>query len=166
MRCTVLVKYHQFLLCCIHLTQNPPPPPQKKKKKKKTVCAKCAMHWRCNFCPTLYIIYSSQRKRNIITSDSSTMSRLYNIISFFSDLINIMTWWHPQMATFFTLLAFCAGYSPVTVKVPSQRPVTRSFDVVFDLRLNERLSKQSCGRWFETPSRPLWRQSKAKPNRP
>ena len=28
----------------------------------------------------------------------------------------------------------------------------------FDLRLNKRLSKQSWGWWFETPSRPLWRQ--------
>ena len=44
---------------------------------------------------------------------------------------------------------------------PPQRPVTRSFDVFFDLRLNKRLSKQSCGWWFETPSRPLWRQCKA-----
>ena len=40
---------------------------------------------------------------------------------------------------------------------PSQRPVTRSFDVFFDLRLNKRLSKQSWGWWFETPSRSLWR---------
>ena len=39
----------------------------------------------------------------------------------------------------------------------SQRPVTRSFDVFFDLRLNKRLSKQSCGWWFKTPSRSLWR---------
>ena len=36
---------------------------------------------------------------------------------------------------------------------PSQRPVTRSFDAFFDLRLNKRLSKQTKGRWFETPSR-------------
>ena len=36
-------------------------------------------------------------------------------------------------------------------------PVTRSFDVFFDLRLNKRLSKQSWGRWFETPSHILWR---------
>ena len=28
--------------------------------------------------------------------------------------------------------------------------------VFFDLRLNKRLSKQSWGWWFETPSRPLW----------
>ena len=39
----------------------------------------------------------------------------------------------------------------------SQRPVTRSFDVFFDLRPNKRLSVQSRGWWFETPSRPLWR---------
>ena len=40
---------------------------------------------------------------------------------------------------------------------PAQRPVTRSFDVFFDLGLNKRLSKQSWGWWFETPSRSLWR---------
>ena len=40
---------------------------------------------------------------------------------------------------------------------PTQRPVTRSFDVYFDLRLNKRLSKQSRGWWFETLSRSLWR---------
>ena len=38
-----------------------------------------------------------------------------------------------------------------------RRPVTRSFDVFFDLRLNKRSSKQSWGWWFETPSHPLWR---------
>ena len=37
--------------------------------------------------------------------------------------------------------------------IPTQRPVTRSFDVFFDLRLNKRLGKQSGGWWFETPSR-------------
>ena len=40
---------------------------------------------------------------------------------------------------------------------PTQRPVTRSFDVFFDLRLNKRLSKQPWGWWFETQSCPLWR---------
>ena len=40
---------------------------------------------------------------------------------------------------------------------PAQRPVTRSFDVFFDLCLNKRLSKQSWGWWFETLSRSLWR---------
>ena len=40
---------------------------------------------------------------------------------------------------------------------PTERPVTRSVDVFFDLRLNKRLSKQPWGWWFETLSRPLWR---------
>ena len=40
-----------------------------------------------------------------------------------------------------TLLAICAGNSPVTGKFPSQRPVTRTFDVFFDLHPNKRLSK-------------------------
>ena len=40
---------------------------------------------------------------------------------------------------------------------PTQRPVTRSFDVFFDLRLNKRLSKQPWSWWFETPSWSLWR---------
>ena len=61
------------------------------------------------------------------------------------------------METFSALLAICAGNSPVTGEFPTQRPVTRSFDVYFDLRPNERLSKQSRGWWFETLSSPLWR---------
>ena len=40
------------------------------------------------------------------------------------------------METFFPLLALCAGYSPVTDEFPAQRPVARSFDEFFDLRLN------------------------------
>ena len=43
------------------------------------------------------------------------------------------------METFSALLAICAGYSPVTGEFPGQRPVTRSFDAFFDLRLNKRL---------------------------
>ena len=61
------------------------------------------------------------------------------------------------METFSALLSICAGNSPVTGEFPAQRPVTRSFDVFFDLRLIKRLSKQSWGWWFETPWRPLWR---------
>ena len=61
------------------------------------------------------------------------------------------------MELFSALLAICVGNSPVTGEFPTQRPVTRSFDVYFDLRPNERLSKQSWGWWFETLSSPLWR---------
>ena len=37
------------------------------------------------------------------------------------------------MDTFSALLDICAGNSSVTGKFPMQRPVTRSFDVSFDL---------------------------------
>ena len=63
------------------------------------------------------------------------------------------SWWRHQMETFSALLAICA----VTGEFPAQRPETRNIDVFFDLRLNKRLSKQSWGWWFETPSRSLWR---------
>ena len=51
---------------------------------------------------------------------------------------------------------FVRGIYRSPVNSPAQRPVLRSFDVFFDLRLNKRLSKQSWGWWFETPSRSLW----------
>ena len=60
------------------------------------------------------------------------------------------------MKTFSMLLALCAGNSPVTGEFPAQRPVTRIFDVFFDLRPNKPLSKQSWGWWFEMPSHSLW----------
>ena len=59
------------------------------------------------------------------------------------------------------VLTHCVRNSPVTGDFPSQRPVARSFDVFFDLRLNKRLSKQSRSWRFETPSRSLWRHSNA-----
>ena len=67
------------------------------------------------------------------------------------------TWWLHQMETFSSLLAICAGISPVTGEFPAQRPATRSFDVFFDVHLNKRLSKQRWGWWFETPLHSLWR---------
>ena len=42
---------------------------------------------------------------------------------------------------------------------PTQWPVTRSFDVFFDLGLNKRLNKHSWGWWFETLSGSLLRHS-------
>ena len=56
---------------------------------------------------------------------------------------------------FTALLPLCEGNPPVTDGFPSQRTVTRSFDVFFDRRMNKRLSKQSRHRWFDTPSRSL-----------
>ena len=50
---------------------------------------------------------------------------------------DVIKWKH-----FSALLPLCEGNPPVTGGFPSQRPVTRSFDVFFDLHLNKRLSKQ------------------------
>ena len=61
------------------------------------------------------------------------------------------------METFSALLAICGGNSPVPGEFPAQKPVTRSFDVFFDMHLNKRLSKQWRVWWFETPLGPLWR---------
>ena len=57
----------------------------------------------------------------------------------------------------------CKGNPLVIGGFPSQRPVTRSLDVFFDLRLNKRLSKQSRRRWFKTPSHSLLRHSNGFP---
>ena len=73
------------------------------------------------------------------------------------------TWWRHQMETLSALQAICAGNSPVPGEFPAQRPVTRNFDVFFDLRPNKLLSKQSWGWWFETPSLPLWRHCNERP---
>ena len=66
--------------------------------------------------------------------------------------------WRHQMETFSALLALCAGNSPVSGEFPTQKPVTQSFDVFSDFRLIKRLSNHSRSWWFETISRPLWRQ--------
>ena len=77
-----------------------------------------------------------------------------------SYLCDWTSWGHDdviKMETFSAILAFCAGNSPVTGEFPTQRPMTRSSNVFFDLRLNKQLSKQRRRRWIETPSRSLWR---------
>ena len=58
------------------------------------------------------------------------------------------------METFSALLAICAGNSPVSDEFPAQSQVTRSFDVFFNLRLTQRLSKQATMRlviWDSIP---------------
>ena len=54
-----------------------------------------------------------------------------------------------------TLLVFLWAIHRSSVQFPAQSPVTRSFDIFFDLRLNKGMSKQWWGWWFETPSRRL-----------
>ena len=65
----------------------------------------------------------------------------------------------------FHVNGLCVGNSPVTGEFPVQRPVTRSFDVVFFCARNTRLSKQLAGWWFQTPSR-SWRHCNGIQDRP
>ena len=80
---------------------------------------------------------------------------------YFVSAFCLSPWSRHQMETFSALLAICAGNSPVTGEFPTQRPVTWSFGVFFDLCLNKQLIKQWWGWWFETPSHPLWRHCNA-----
>ena len=69
--------------------------------------------------------------------------------------LNIMT---SSNGSIFRVTGPLCGKFTGPSEFPTQRPVTRSFDVFFDLRLNKQLSKQPWGWWFETPSLSLWRQ--------
>ena len=96
-------------------------------------------------------------RKGYITINLVMLQRIsWQAASYIPEMITPSTWWRHPMEAFSTLLAFCAGNSPVTGEFPAQRPITRSFYIFFDLRLNKRLNKKSKRRWFETPSRSLW----------
>ena len=100
-----------------------------------------------------YDITCCPQCRQVITViNMHDIDRLCNICRLLSS-----AWWRHQMETFFALLAICAGNSPVPGEFPTQRTVTRSFGVFFDLHPNKRWWDW----WLETPSCPLWRHHKA-----
>ena len=92
----------------------------------------------------------------------ANQQRLYHTVA--GSWVMTDDWWlitriwlrRHQMETFSTLLAICAGNSPIPGEFPAQRPVTLGFDVFFDLCLNQQLSKQWRRHWFETPLCSLW----------
>ena len=85
----------------------------------------------------------------------------------------LSTWWWPSSSlpvmmtssneNIFRVTGPLWDELPVTGGFPSQRPVTRCFDVLFDVGRNKWLSKQSSHRWFETPSLSLWRHCNGNP---
>ena len=92
-----------------------------------------------------------------LMAPSHCLTQCWLIVGFLWHTREGNIWWRHQMETFAALLALCVGNSPNTGEFPSQKLVMQSFGVVFDLRLNKCLSKQSWRRWFETQSRSLWR---------
>ena len=113
---------------------------------------------RCNYLSIPYFEIDDVSKRG--PSSDKVMKGAYAkcwsfmVRSMHNRNTNMMT---SSNGNIFRVTAICAAYSPVPGEFPAQRPVTRNFDVFFDLRLNKWLSKQSWGWWFETLSRPLWR---------
>ena len=93
-----------------------------------------------------------------ISEDKGVISFIIIVVLYLIQMSsNLISWWRHQMESFSALRAICAGNSLVTGEFPAQRPGTRSFDAIFDLRLNKQLSKQLWSWWFETPSCSLWR---------
>ena len=91
------------------------------------------------------------------TNDTENLINIPRFLLTKRHLKKAATWWRHQMETLSASLALCVGNSLITGESPAQRPVTRNFDVFFDLPLNKRLSNQPRGWWFETPSWSLWR---------
>ena len=111
----------------------------------------CSFRWSIFLCGDGRVAnYLSQFSANVVLPRHS-----------FGVSVVTTTWWRYQTETISAILALCAGNPSVIGEFPSQRPVTRSFAVFFDMRLNKQLSKQSRRRWFETTSRSLLRQCNA-----
>ena len=83
----------------------------------------------------LYHFYDGHKGRHVRTLQECAKYTVVYTLKYHS-------WWRHQMETFSALLALCAGNSPVTGEFHAQMPVARSFGVIFDLRLNKRVSWQ------------------------
>ena len=123
-------------------------------------CFQCInSHW-CPFSQTCSMATGITKRDLAIPPSAATMAWhpdkplafvLHNVYS------KQVKGWRNQMETFPRYWSFVGGIHRSPVDSPHKGPVTRSFDVFFDLRLNTRLSKQSRRRWFKTPSRSSWR---------
>ena len=89
---------------------------------------------------------------NTVSILQKVRSAIHVLLSQFWSHDDVIKWKH-----FPRYWPFVRGIHRSPVNSPHKRPVTRSFDIYFDLRLNKRLSKQSRCWWLETPSRSLWR---------
>ena len=108
-----------------------------------------------------YFKYSFCRTKNwgtvsIFVSTWDVHPNLLDLIFIGNDL-DMMT---SSSGNIFRVTGLLCGEFTGHRRISSQKASNADFDALFDLRLFKRLSKQSWGWWFETPSRPLWRHSK------
>ena len=128
-----------------------------------TKCSLNTAYWKT---PSLRFRYNMSYQRGSATSDNCVVYDYYEI----AIIINLLYISYNARVPYPTMQHFVTEHDEVikwkrfphywpfvSGEFPVQRPVMWSFDVFFDLPLNKRLSKQSWGWWFETPSRPLWR---------
>ena len=116
--------------------------------------------WKCrlrNGGHFVQAVMSEKREHNLRISERTPSCNQDLVITKTQVHQPVVSKWRHQMETFSALLVICSGNSPVSGEFPAQRPVTRGFDVFFDLHLIKLLSNHSRGWWFETLSCPLWR---------
>ena len=91
--------------------------------------------------------------KNIESKDNTPLMQQVHVIG---------PWWRHQMEAFSALQALCEGNSPVTDEFPSQRPVTWSFNVFFDLRLTNSWANHRHARDLKRHhAHSLWRHGNA-----
>ena len=123
------------------------------------IITKRCWHWKS------YVYVCTYKLPNI-----GNINSFYNLYNIYLFITRLLEWRVPkhndviQRKHFPRYRPFCVGYSPVTGEFPTQRVVTRSFDVFLSLHLNKRLSKQWWGWWFDMPSRSLWRHCNGRPH--
>ena len=78
----------------------------------------------------------------IIFLDNQNLDCIDTKICFPSGTVSKLFMMTSSNGNIFRVTGPLCGESLVSGEFPSQRPVTRSFDVFFDLRPNKRLSKQ------------------------
>ena len=101
-------------------------------------CPTCAWYFLTTIFRIMYYVsYIDGLKEDCSNSIANTQGLLQSCAesSIWWETSSLVPWWRHQMETISELLAR-VGNSPVTGDFPSQRPVTRSYDVFFDLRLN------------------------------
>ena len=108
----------------------------------------CILSWR----PIFKIWFLSAYRTTLLVH----LSTAFAVISAHHDDVPGMTPWNGNI---FRVAGHLCGELTGHWWIPHTKASDGDFDVFFDLRLNELLSKQSWGWWFETPSHPLWRHS-------